>query len=124
MLAQYVWLTYMQVLPLNQELKKGSAELLILSILEARPRHGYEISKQIEERSEGVLRYHVATFYPLLYRMEKRGLLKGRWVEKPNQRRRRYYRITRAGRSLLKQQRSVWKEFAAAMNQVTEAENA
>lgn len=114
----------MPLISFNQELKKGSAELLILSILEVRPRHGYEISKQIEERSAGVLRFHVATFYPLLYRMEKRGLLKGRWVEKPNQRRRRYYRITSAGRSLLKEQRGIWKEFAAAMNQVTEAENA
>jgi PadR family transcriptional regulator PadR len=111
-------------LPFNQQLKKGSAELLILSILEGRPRHGYEISKQIEERSTGVLRFHVATFYPLLYRMEKRGLLKGQWVEKPNQRRRRYYRLTSAGRQLLKQQRSIWKEFAAAMNQLTEAGNA
>lgn len=108
----------------NNELKKGSAELLILSILETRPRHGYEISKQIEERSRGVLRFHVATFYPLLYRLEKRGLLQGQWVEKPNQRRRRYYKLTRAGRQLLKQQRSVWKEFAAAMNLITEARNA
>jgi transcriptional regulator len=114
----------MQVTLFNRELKKGSAELLILSILEIRPRHGYEISKQIEERSAGVLRFHVATFYPLLYRMEKRGIVRGQWVEKPNQRRRRYYRLTPAGRLLLKQQRSIWKEFAAAMNQVTEAGNA
>src|SRR5215471_2152757 len=114
----------MQVPSFNQELKKGSAELLILSILEARPRHGYEISKQIEERSAGVLRFHVTTFYPLLYRMEKRGLVQGRWVEKPNQRRRRYYRITSAGRRLLKEQRTIWKEFAAAMSQVTEGGSA
>ncbi|MBV8206663.1 MAG: PadR family transcriptional regulator [Acidobacteria bacterium] len=111
-------------LPFNQELKKGSAELLILSILESRPRHGYEISRQIEERSQGVLKFNVATFYPLLYRMEQRGLVQGRWVEKPNQRRRRYYRLTRAGRAVLKQQRGAWKEFAAAMNQITEPENA
>jgi len=110
--------------PFDQELKKGSAELLILCILEARPRHGYEISKQIEERSDGVLRFHVATFYPLLYRMETRGLVQGQWVEKPNQRRRRYYRLTRAGRQLLKKQRSVWKEFAAAMDLITETRNA
>jgi len=114
----------MALLPLSHELKKGSAELLILAILETRPRHGYEISKQIEEQSAGVIRFNVATFYPLLYRMEKRGLLKGQWVEKPSQRRRRYYRLTRAGRLLLKEQRSTWKEFAAAMNQVTEAGNA
>ena len=106
----------------TRELKKGSAELLILSILEARPRHGYEISRQIEERSGGVLRFHVATFYPLLYRMEKRGLVHGQWVEKPNQRRRRYYKLTRAGRELLKAKRNTWKEFAAAM--ITEGGNA
>ncbi|HZU22507.1 MAG TPA: PadR family transcriptional regulator [Terriglobales bacterium] len=109
---------------MNHELKKGSAELLILSILEARPRHGYEISKQIEELSGGVLRFHVASFYPLLYRMEKRGLVLGQWVEKPNQRRRRYYKLTPTGRKLLKQQRSLWKEFAAAINLITEAHNA
>jgi PadR family transcriptional regulator, regulatory protein PadR len=110
--------------PFSHELKKGSAELLILSILETRPRHGYEISKQIEERSDGVLRFHVATFYPLLYRMEKRGLVKGQWVEKANQRRRRYYRLTHAGRRLLKQQRGIWKEFATAMDIITEGRNA
>jgi PadR family transcriptional regulator PadR len=119
-----MWLPYMEKQSLNDELKKGSAELLILAILESRPRHGYEISKQIESQSGGVIRFHVATFYPLLYRMEKRGLLQGQWVEKPNQRRRRYYKLTRAGRKLLTQQRGIWKEFAAAMNQVTELGNA
>jgi len=117
-------LTYMTFSLFTRELKKGSAELLILSILEARPRHGYEISRQIEERSRGVLRFHVATFYPLLYRMEKRGLVQGQWVEKPNQRRRRYYKLTRAGRELLKEERSTWKAFAAAMNLITEGDNA
>lgn len=117
-------LTYMSFSLLNRELKKGSAELLILSILEARPRHGYEISRQIEERSGGVLGFHVATFYPLLYRMEKRGLLQGQWVEKPNQRRRRCYKLTRAGRELLKEKRKTWREFAAAMNLITEGDNA
>src|ERR1051325_6538774 len=115
---QYVWVTYMSALQL--ELKKGSAELLILSILETRPRHGYEISKQIEQRSRGVLRFNIATFYPLLYRMETRGLLLGQWVEKPNQRRRRFYRLTRAGRELLKEHRATWKEFAAAIDLVAE----
>lgn len=110
--------------PIHDELKKGSAELLVLSLLEARPRHGYEISRLIEERSGGVIRFHVASFYPLLYRMERRGLLEGRWVEKPNQRRRRYYKLTAQGRAMLKQQRSVWREFAAAMNQMTEPSNA
>lgn len=108
----------------DRELKKGSAELLILSLLEARARHGYEISKQIETRSGGVLRFNVASFYPLLYRLEQRGLIEGRWVEKAGQRRRRYYRLTAAGRKTLRQQRSTWRDFVAAMNRITGEENA
>jgi transcriptional regulator len=109
---------------LDRELKKGSTELLILSLLERRPRHGYEISKLIETRSEGVLRFNVASFYPLLYRLEHRGLIEGRWVEKPGQRRRRYYRITPAGRRMLREQRSAWSAFVGAMKRITEAEHA
>src|SRR6516162_9708970 len=67
----------------DRELKKGSAELLILSLLETRARHGYEISQLIEQRSEGTLKFNVASFYPLLYRLEKRGWIDGQWVEKP-----------------------------------------
>ena len=108
----------------DRELKKGSAELLILSLLEHRPRHGYEISKLIEARSEGVLRFNVASFYPLLYRLEQRGFIEGRWVEKAGQRRRRYYRLTTQGRKMLKEQRSTWRDFVNAMNQITGAEHA
>jgi transcriptional regulator len=108
----------------DRELKKGSAELLILSLLEHRPRHGYEISKLIDARSEGVLRFNVASFYPLLYRLEQRGFIEGRWVEKAGQRRRRYYRLTAQGRKMLKEQRSIWRDFVNAMNQITGAEHA
>src|ERR1700729_2592774 len=92
----------------DRELKKGSAELLILSLIEHRPRHGYEISKLIEERSEGVLKYNIASFYPLLYRLEARGLIEGRWVEKAGQRRRHYYKLTTKGKKMLETQRSTW----------------
>jgi len=109
---------------MDRELKKGSAELLILSLIENRPRHGYEISKLIESRSDGVLRFNVASFYPLLYRLEQRGLIEGRWVEKAGQRRRRYYRLTAQGRKMLKEQRSTWRDFVHAMNQITGAEHA
>jgi len=108
----------------DQQLKKGSAELLILSLIEQRARHGYEISKLIEARSNGVLRFNVASFYPLLYRIEQRGLIEGRWVEKPGQRRRRYYKLTSRGKRMLKEQRSIWQNFANAMNQITGAEHA
>lgn len=106
------------------EWKKGSAELLILSLVEARPRHGYEISKLIEQRSAGTVRFHVASLYPLLYRLESRGWLSGRWVEKSGQRRRRYYRLTRQGRKVLASRLRGWHEFVAGINRITEEENA
>jgi PadR family transcriptional regulator PadR len=104
---------------LDRELKKGSAELIILSILEPRPRHGYEISKLIETRSNGQLTFHVASLYPLLYRLEERGWLQGRWVEKAGERRRRFYSLTTAGRRVLVRQRSTWKAFVEAMGLIT-----
>src|ERR1700733_3785442 len=105
--------------PVDRELKKGSAELLILSLVEHRARHGYEISKLIDERSDGVLKFNVASFYPLLYRLEKRGWIAGRWVEKAGQRRRRYYRLTAEGKKTLADQRSVWRDFVEAVNLIT-----
>ncbi len=115
---------YTQSQMLDRELKKGSAELLILSLIEARPRHGYEISKLIETRSHGALSFNVASLYPLLYRLEKRGWIEGRWVEKAGQRRRRYYKLTKEGRKVLASQRSTWQSFVAAINRITDTENA
>ena len=109
---------------LDQERKKGSAELLILALLEDQPRHGYHIGKLIESRSGGKLRFHIASLYPLLYRLENRGLIQGRWVEKPNQRRRRYYRLTTQGQKTLAQQRQSWREFVRAVSQITGVEHA
>lgn len=115
---------YMTAPMLDRELKKGSADLMILSLLEVRPRHGYDISKVIEERSEGTLTFHVASLYPLLYRLEKRGWIKGSWVEKPGQRRRRYYRLTAEGKKVLKSHRSTWLTFVAAINRISGLEHA
>ena len=109
---------------IQRDLKKGSAELLILSLLEAGPRHGYEISKLIETRSGGTVSFRVASLYPLLYRMEERGLLLGRWVEKSGQRRRRYYRLTAAGRRILIQRRLGWTAFVEAIRNITGTEYA
>jgi transcriptional regulator len=106
------------------ELKKGSAELLILSLIEMRARHGYEISKMIEQRSGGELRFNAASLYPLLYRLEQRGWIEGRWVEKANQRRRRHYRATAAGRKILREQRSTWSTFVASVNRIIGADYA
>jgi PadR family transcriptional regulator PadR len=104
---------------LDRELKKGSAELIILSIVEARPRHGYEISKLFEAKSKGRLKFNVASLYPLLYRLEERGWLQGRWVEKAGERRRRFYSLTPEGRRVLSRQRETWKAFVQAMRLIT-----
>ena len=104
---------------LDRELKKGSAELLALALLDTRARHGYEIGKLIESRSRGELRFNVASLYPLLYRMEERGWIVGRWVEKSGERRKRFYRLTAAGRAVLEAQRDSWREFVAAVNRVS-----
>ncbi len=103
----------------DNNLKKGSAELLILSLLEGPPRHGYDISKLIETRSDGAVRFRVASLYPLLYRLEARGWIQGRWVEKAGQRRRRYYRLTPAGKKVLAERRSGWEAFVNAVARIT-----
>jgi PadR family transcriptional regulator PadR len=108
----------------DRELKKGSAELLVLALVETRQRHGYEIGKLIEARSRGVVRFSAASLYPLLYRLERRGWLEGRWVEKAGQRRRRYYRLTPAGRRVLAEQRRGWRAFVHAINQIAGFEHA
>jgi len=94
-----------------REAKKGSAELLVLALLEHEARHGYELVKSIEERSHGALTFNFASFYATLYKFEERNLIRGRWVERPGQRRRRYYTITDAGREVLKAQRQEWAHF-------------
>jgi len=115
----YGYNIYMPANTLDRELKKGSAELIILSIVEPRPRHGYEISKLIVEQSNGQLKFHVASLYPLLYRLEERGWLQGKWVEKAGERRRRFYGLTPEGRRVLARQRNTWKAFVQAMGLIT-----
>jgi PadR family transcriptional regulator PadR len=109
---------------LDRELKKGAAELLILSLLDTRPRHGYDLSKLIHTRSGGQLTFHIDSLYPLLYRLEERGWLQGSWVEKAGERRRRFYKVTAEGRRVLARQRKTWDTFVDAVRRVTEGEHA
>jgi len=115
---------YIVTQAIDRKLTKGSAELLVLSPIQHRTHHGYGIGTLIEERSEGVLKYNVASFYPLLYRIEARGLIEGRWVEKAGQRRRRYYTLTTKGKKMLETQRSTWANLVNAIRLITQAENA
>ncbi len=102
----------------TRSLQKGSAEFLVLAVLDGPQRHGYEIAQLIATRSDGRLKFQAATLYPLLYKLEKRGLVEGRWVEKAGQRRRRFYRLTAAGRAALGERRKVWREFFDALDAV------
>ena len=108
---------------LDRELKKGSPELLILACLEGRARHGYEIGRRIDGESNGAIRFNVASLYGLLYRLESRGWIRGRWIEAPNARRRRAYTLTAAGRATLAEQREGWKVFAAAVSRIAGVEH-
>jgi PadR family transcriptional regulator, regulatory protein PadR len=104
---------------LDRELKKGAGELLILSLLEARARHGYDLCKLIESRSQGQITFHIDSLYPLLYRLEERGWISGSWLEKAGERRRRYYKLTTEGRRVLTQQRQTWARFVDGVRLVT-----
>ena len=97
---------------------------LILGLLEARPRHGYELSKLIHSRSDGQLTFHIDSLYPLLYRLEERGWIEGKWVEKAGERRRRFYKVTTEGRRVLAQQRKTWATFVEAVQRITEPDHA
>lgn len=108
----------------SPELKKGSTEMLVLSLLEARPRHGYEIGKLIESRSGGRIKFALPTLYPTLLRLENRGWIKGRWVEKPGERERCFYRLTPLGRRHLAAQRATWRAFVRAVDELLEAPDA
>jgi transcriptional regulator len=109
---------------LDRELKKGAGELLILSLLEARPRHGYELSKLIHSRSKGQLTFHIDSLYPLLYRLEERGWIQGAWLEKAGERRRRVYKVTAEGARVLARQRKTWAAFVDSVRRVTGGEHA
>ena len=108
----------------SAELKKGSSEMLILSLLEDRARHGYEIGKLIEGRSGGKLTFALPTLYPTLLRLENRGWIRGRWIEKAGERRRCFYRLTPEGRRVLVEQRRTWEDFIAAVHAVMGTSNA
>ena len=103
----------------SRELKKGSTELLVLALIEDRPRHGYDIGKRIESGSNGRLTFRIGSLYPILCRLEDKGLITGRWIEKPGERRRRYYKLTAEGRKALARERSLWNEFVVTVSRIT-----
>src|SRR3954470_1464456 len=103
----------------NADMQKGSGEMILLALLEERARHGYELAKLIEAQSQNQLQFHVASLYPMLYRLERKKLVEGKWVEKAGERRRRFYKLTPLGRRALAEQRRSWREFVHALNRLT-----
>jgi PadR family transcriptional regulator, regulatory protein PadR len=101
-------------------LQKTGSEMILLALLEAQSRHGNELAKLIEARSEGKLEFHVASLYPMLYRLESKGWVEGRWVERPNERRKRYYRLTARGKKILALQRKNWLDFFEVLDRVAQ----
>jgi PadR family transcriptional regulator, regulatory protein PadR len=104
----------------TKALQKSSAEMIVLALLEERQRHGYELAKLIESRSDGKMDFHVASLYPLLYRLEGKGWVEGRWVERANERRRRFYKITTQGKKVLAAQRQSWRDFFETLDRVAQ----
>jgi PadR family transcriptional regulator len=111
--------TYTLPMVLSRDIKKGSAELLILALLEERARHGYEIARLIADRSDGAITFTSATLYPALHALERQGVIRGRWEVRPGERRRRFYSLTPAGRRALEAQRAGWNRFIRALTRIT-----
>ena len=109
---------------MDRELKRSSAEMLILALVEERARHGYEILKLLEERSGGVLKFHIGSVYPILFRLEKNGWIQGSWAKATGARRKRAYRLTPRGRSVLEKQRITWREMVSAIDRVARTRHA
>jgi len=108
----------------TKALQKSSAEMVVLALLEEQSRHGYELAKLIESRSDGKMDFHVASLYPLLYRLEAKGWVEGRWVERAGERRRRFYKITLQGKKALAAQRQSWRDFFETLDRVAQIRTA
>jgi PadR family transcriptional regulator, regulatory protein PadR len=109
---------------IRAKIARGSAELAILSLLAEQPLYGFEISKRIEERTAGALRFTLASLYPMLYELEKRGWIAGRWEANQAGRDRRYYSLTKAGRKELAPLRREWSFFFHALDRLAGVTNA
>jgi DNA-binding PadR family transcriptional regulator len=101
---------------IRSKITRGSGELAILSLLAEQPLYGFEISRQIAERTAGALKFTLASLYPLLYEMEKRGWVEAYWQTNEAGRDRRYYRLTTAGRRQLAPLREEWRSFFQALD--------
>lgn|SRR5690242_3512149 len=105
----------------SRELLKGAADTLVLSVFAEGEKYGYQVVKDLERQSEGFFRLKEGTLYPILHRLEKQGLLAGRWQTMPNGSERRYYSLTGKGRGVLNDKLTEWQTFSQAVGRVTGA---
>ncbi|MFC1952436.1 PadR family transcriptional regulator [Chloroflexota bacterium] len=101
-----------------RELMKGSTDSLLLYLISQQTMYGYQIIMELEKRSQGYFRFKEGTLYPALHRLERTGLILGKWQLQPGGRQRKYYHITDKGRYVLSEKRNQWQDFLAAMNLV------
>jgi len=109
---------------IRRDLLKGSSDSLLLCLIEQQPTYGYQIIKELEKRSQGYFKFKEGTLYPALHRLEKAGLIQGKWQMLPNGRQRRYYYITAKGLSSLAEERTQWQDFLKAMNLIIQPKSA
>ena len=103
------------------DLPQGTLDLLILKTLALEPRHGWAISERIQQVSSDVLRVNQGSLYPALHRLERRGWIKARWGASENNRRAKYYELTRAGRKQLDMEAEAWRKLAGAVGHILDA---
>lgn len=109
---------------IRSKIARGSAELAILALLNKQPLYGFEIAKRIDEESDGALHFNLASLYPMLYELERRGWVKGRWEANLAGRDRRYYCLTAAGKKKLAPLRKEWSSFFQALNRLAGVDHA
>ena len=102
----------------RQEMLKGNTDTLLLALLEKEAMYGYQIVKEVDERSSGYFAFKEGTLYPALHRLEKAKLIEDRWEDTPNNVRRRYYLITAKGLQALTDRLSEWQRFTIAMDSI------
>jgi len=108
----------------RRELIKGSIDSLLLCLISQQPIYGYQIIKELERKSQGYFKFKEGTLYPALHRLERAGLILGKWQSLPSGRQRRYYYITSKGNRVLAAKMNQWRDFLAAMNLIIQPESA
>ena len=108
----------------EDQIKKGTVELIVLAMLERGAMYGYEIIQRVNQQTDGAFVWREASLYPTLLRLEEKGWLTGEWRETPGQRKRKYYLLTKSGRGELARQRAQWQSFSSLVSSLIQPQKA